>query len=162
MTGNGGIEWICPFGKNAAYKEAMAPFDLEDNNKFDNAIEMYKMKTPMAMYLDKVYNAIMSVPREPDVIVEVDQASLDELMEMLKAKTVTIDLNGTNMNTTAILTGTHTFTMKAFIKNMGFAWDYENKHYVITLEEDGALQELSNELKEMCTEWAITYTDHTL
>ena len=102
------------------------------------------------------------MPRDDDVIVEVDQASLDALMTTLRNKETTIDLNAINENSKAILTGTATFTMKQFIKDLGFEWDYTNKHYSKDLEEEGALQELSNELKEMCTEWGITYTDHTI
>ena len=161
-TGNGGIVWTPPFGTNAAYKEAIAPFDLENNNKFDDKIDMYKMKTPFAMYFEKVYNALIAVPREPGIIVEVDQPSLDALMTMLRNKETTIHLNTVNENSTAIVTGTVTFTMKQFIKDLGFVWDYTNKHYFKDLEEEGALQELSNELQEMCTEWGITYTDHTI
>jgi len=161
-TGNGGIIWSPPYGTNATYKDAIAPYDLESNNKYDDNIKMYKMKTPFAMYLEKVYNALIAVPRDDDVIVEVDQASLDALMTMLRNKETTIDLNAINENSKAILTGTATFTMKQFIKDLGFEWDYTNKHYSKDLEEEGALQELSNELKEMCTEWGITYTDHTI
>ena len=128
-TGNGGLVWSPPFGTNATYKDAIAPYDLESNNKFDEKISAYKVKTPMPMYLQKVYDAIMAVPRDPDVIVEVDQASLDSLMTMLRDKDITIELNTVNENTTAILTGTVTFTMKTFIKDIGFKWDYSNKQY---------------------------------
>ena len=88
-TGNGGLVWSPPFGKNAIYKDAIAPYDLESNNKFDEKLSAYKVKTPMAMYLQKLYDAIMAVPRDPDVIVEVDQPSLDSLMNMLHDKDIT-------------------------------------------------------------------------
>jgi hypothetical protein len=160
-TGNGGILWAPPFGTNAAYKEAIAPYDIESNNKWDDKLGAYKMKTPCPMYLQKVYDALISVPRDPDVIVDVDQASLDSLMTLLRAIETTIDLNAVNENTTAIVTGSVTFTMKHFIKDLGFKWDPTNKHYAKDIDEEGALQELSNELKDMCTEWGIQYTDHT-
>lgn len=160
-TGNGGLVWSPPFGTNATYKDAIAPYDLESNNKFDEKISAYKVKTPMPMYLQKVYDAIMAVPRDPDVIVEVDQASLDSLMTMLRDKDITIELNTVNENTTAILTGTVTFTMKTFIKDIGFKWDYSNKQYTMDIDEEGKLQEVSNELSEMCREWAITFVDHS-
>ena len=113
----------------------------------------------MPMYLQKVYDAIMAVPRDPDVIVEVDQASLDSLMTMLRDKDITIELNTVNENTTAILTGTVIFTMKTFIKDIGFKWDSSNKQYTMDIDEEGKLQEVSNELSEMCREWAITFVD---
>ena len=46
-TGNGGLVWSPPFGTNATYKDAIAPYDLESNNKFDEKISAYKVKTPM-------------------------------------------------------------------------------------------------------------------
>ena len=160
-TGNGGLVWSPPFGKNAIYKDAIAPYDLESNNKFDEKISAYRVKTPMPMYLQKLYDAIMAVPRDPDVIVEVDQASLDSLMNMLRGKEITIELNTVNENTTAILTGTVTFTMKTFIKDIGFEWDYSNKQYTMDIAEEGKLQEVSNELSDMCREWAITFIDNS-
>ena len=161
-TGNGGLVWSPPFGTNATYKDAIAPYDLESNNKFDEKISAYKVKTPMPMYLQKVYDAIMAVPRDPDVIVEVDQASLDSLMTMLRDKDITIELNTVNENTTAILTGTVTFTMKTFIKDIGLPSSGITRTSSIpwTLKRRASSREVSNELSEMCREWAIMFVDH--
>ena len=51
--------------------------------------------------------------------------------------------------------------MKTFIKDIGFKWDYSNKQYTMDIDEEGKLQEVSNELSEMCREWAITFVDHS-
>ena len=59
---------------------------------------------------------------------------------MLRDKDITIELNTVNENTTAILTGTVTFTMKTFIKDIGFKWDYSNKQYTMDIDEEGKLQ----------------------
>ena len=80
---------------------------------------------------------------------------------MLRGKEITIELNTVNENTTAILTGTVTFTMKTFIKDIGFEWDYSNKQYTMDIAEEGKLQEVSNELSEMCRKWAITFIDNS-
>ena len=80
---------------------------------------------------------------------------------MLRDKDIAIELNTVNENTTAILTGTVTFTMKTFIKDIGFKWDSTNKHYTMDVAEEGKLQEVSNELSDMCHEWGITFVDHS-
>ena len=114
----------------------------------------------MAAYAQKVYDALVAVPRAPGIQVEIDTASLTALDTMLKNKEVTLVL--TQSGPEAILQGTATYTMKDFIQNIGFSWDSTNKYYHSNVSEDGALQDAVNELKDMSAEWGIAFADNTM
>ena len=105
-TGNGGIIWTPPRGTNKAYLAAIGEYDLEHNNKWVPELTVYNCKTPMAASAQKVYDALVAVPRAPGIQVEIDTASLTALDTMLKNKEVTLNL--TQSGPEAILQGTAT------------------------------------------------------